>query len=151
MIPENIQEELAKYSLTLKRLEELSDYSNLIPSLTNQRLDKFNGQKMANKMLSAKDLASELYSIAIRVKGEIHSRRKREQSLAFLQRSVEYLTLHSLKVTDSAKNSFVEADPMVFKYRDKESSVDALCSFLYGKVDSFKEAIHICKQAHMND
>jgi len=148
---ENIQGELEDNNFKIEHLEELYGYLNLIPSLTNQRLDRWNGLQVANKLLEGQSLASELHSIALRVKGRLYARRKREFGLAFLERSQEYFKRMEIKSTESGKTAYAEADELHVIAREREAAAEALCTYLQNKVSELEKGYYLCRSAHDTD
>lgn len=146
-----LEEELSKYQLTGEKFEKIYQFSKLIPMITNQRLDKWNGLQLANHFLVAMDFINELYSLAIRLRNEINSDRKREGGLAYLERSGVYFEKSGTKSTESSKSAYVETDPSYIKCRSKEDAADALVEYLKNKYSIFEKSHHLCKQAFCED
>ena len=148
---DGILEDLEVYGFTQIKLQMIWEYSHLIPNLVNQRLDKWNGMKLANKFLVAEEQVSELISVVDRVKGLLYADRKKAAGIAFLEKSADYITLKSIKSTETAKTSYADIDEDFQKLKKKEAMMDALSNFLYRKHEHFKQAHHMCKQLYSTD
>lgn len=129
----------------------VTEYLNWIPEITKQRLDVWNAHQLANRLLVGESFASELFSIALRVKGLIYSQRKRAGGIAFLEKSEQYFQQKGLKATDTAKNNYVEIDEEHVRYREKEAAIEALVAYLDGKKSVLEKGHHLCKQAYKVD
>lgn len=148
---EGIEEELKKYNFTDEKFEQLYQYTLLVPSLTNQRLDHWNGLQVANQILHALDLSAELFALSIKVKEIIYAERKRQGGMAYLERSLEYFKQTGTKVTESAKSAYMEIDNAHCIWRVKEAAAIALMEYMKRKHNQFEEAHRLCKLAYRND
>lgn len=146
-----IEDILTQYGFTEHKFADMHRYSSLVPSMTNKRIDYWNGMQMANMFLVAMDLAAELLSIATRVKELLYAERHRQGGQAYLIRAPQYLQETGGKATDSARVHYKDLDDQYQNCRIREAAASGLIEYLKAKKYQFEEAHRLCKLMYKED
>ena len=144
-------EPLTQAGFTRKRFEELQAGTRLIASLTSRRVDRWDGMKLANKLLELRDVALELYSVAASLEKDTYTERKRQGSIAYLERSTFYFKERSIKPTEMGKEAYKRLDRQYVECAKKEAAAHGLTLYLKGKVTQFQDAYYMIKQIYTAD
>ena len=120
-------------------LEQFDKWKDEIPN--NGIIDDMNAPLMAARCAELVDVALVYSQVCDAFSKACRTRRKSAKAIAFLERSVLYLSDENrkIKVTDESKKAYVDIDPGAIKCQDMEDSWQTLANYFEELHDDYRD------------
>lgn len=139
-----IEEKLQKIDVT-----KIVHYGNKIKHIGT--LNKMMAGPYLQDFIIACDLVNSMLSNVVRCDIEAKAQLEQAESIAYLDRALDYLKAKGIKDTAESRKKYIDIDPDVIKAKDIKAKTEAMVVFLKNKLRSFQDAHNAVKKIAYGD
>lgn len=114
-------------------------------------LNKMLAPNYLRDFINAMDMTSSMLSKAVKQNLECKAALERAKAIAYLDKAKDYCDEHDIKISNGAREMYVDIDPDVIEAKNKFAASEALVTFLKNKYQAFRCAHDDVKKISFND